>query len=191
MPKNSSDSAARYRLAEALKKRLSYMPLEKITIKQLTDDCGLNRQTFYYHFDDIYDLLKWLFEWEAETAVHLHDVSVSWKDTMRKMLKYLSDNKRFCVSVLNSVGHRHVSRFLLDFMSTLTEKIISDCMEEYGIAPAESDREFADFFIDFYSGAAALMIERRLLDEIKLTDDQLIAYIEKIAVNNIKGYYSL
>lgn len=166
------------------------MPLEKITIKQLTDDCGLNRQTFYYHFDDIYDLLKWLFEWEAETAVHLHDVSVSWKDTLREMLRYLADNKRFCVSVLNSVEHRNVSRFLIDFMSILTEKIIADCMDKFGLAPAETDKEFVDFFIEFYSGAAALMIERRLLDEIKLSDEQLIAYIEKIAVNNIKGYYN-
>lgn len=38
------------KLAMALKKRLAAAPPEKITIKELTDDCGVNRQTFYYHF---------------------------------------------------------------------------------------------------------------------------------------------
>ena len=48
-------------LAEALKNRLSKTTVKNITIKDLTDDCGLNRQTFYYHFSDIYGLMEWIF----------------------------------------------------------------------------------------------------------------------------------
>ena len=42
--------------ADALKKMMSVKPMEKITVKDLVEICGVNRQTFYYHFDDIYDL---------------------------------------------------------------------------------------------------------------------------------------
>ena len=45
-------------LATSLKKLLSKKELSKITISNITDDCGVNRQTFYYHFRDIYDLLE-------------------------------------------------------------------------------------------------------------------------------------
>ena len=44
-------------LAESLKKLLAKKTLEKITVKDITDDCGVNRQTFYYHFHDVYDLV--------------------------------------------------------------------------------------------------------------------------------------
>ena len=49
-------------LAETLKKLLSKNKLNKITIKEITEDCGVNRQTFYYHFKDIYDLLEWIYK---------------------------------------------------------------------------------------------------------------------------------
>ena len=48
-------------LATALKKLLSKKELSKITISNITEECGVNRQTFYYHFNDIYDLLEWIF----------------------------------------------------------------------------------------------------------------------------------
>ena len=48
----------------ALKKLITTKSINKITIKDITDTCGLNRQTFYYHFKDIYDLLEWSFQEE-------------------------------------------------------------------------------------------------------------------------------
>ena len=59
-------------LAEALKNRLSKTTLKNITIKDLTDDCGLNRQTFYYHFSDIYELMEWIFVDEANRILNLY-----------------------------------------------------------------------------------------------------------------------
>ena len=46
-----------HRFAEALKSMMSELPLEEISVAALTRRCKVNRQTFYYHFHDIYDLL--------------------------------------------------------------------------------------------------------------------------------------
>ncbi len=48
-------------LAAALKQMMNVKPIGKITVKDLVEICGVNRQTFYYHFDDVYDLLEWVF----------------------------------------------------------------------------------------------------------------------------------
>ncbi len=48
-------------LAASLIKLLSQKPLDKVTVKDIIEDCGVNRQTFYYHFKDIYDLVDWNF----------------------------------------------------------------------------------------------------------------------------------
>ena len=46
-------------LEESLKKLMLQKPLDKITIRDLTEDCGISRMAFYYHFKDIYDLVEW------------------------------------------------------------------------------------------------------------------------------------
>ena len=46
-------------LEQSLKNLLLKKPLNKITISDITEDCGINRMTFYYHFQDIYDLVEW------------------------------------------------------------------------------------------------------------------------------------
>ena len=48
-------------MAQSLKKMLLVKDLDKITIIDITNACEINRQTFYYHFKDIYDLLEWIF----------------------------------------------------------------------------------------------------------------------------------
>jgi len=53
-------------LAGSLKKLMEQKSLSRITISELCRDCGLNRKTFYYHFDDIQSLLKWMLEQEAD-----------------------------------------------------------------------------------------------------------------------------
>ena len=50
----------KHALAESLKKLLLKKPLNKITINDLTTDCGISRMAFYYHFKDIYDLVEWV-----------------------------------------------------------------------------------------------------------------------------------
>ena len=47
-------------LAQSLKHLMEQKPLEKITVVDISEDCGVNRQTFYYHFQDIYDLIEWI-----------------------------------------------------------------------------------------------------------------------------------
>ena len=47
-------------LAESLKELSQNQPLEKITIKEITDKAGVIRPTFYNHFQDKYELIEWI-----------------------------------------------------------------------------------------------------------------------------------
>ena len=52
-----------------MKHLLLKKPLDKITINDLTTDCGISRMTFYYHFKDIYDLVEWCCLEDARIAL--------------------------------------------------------------------------------------------------------------------------
>ena len=57
-------------LENSLKQMLLKKPLDKITISDLTDDCGISRMAFYYHFKDIYDLVEWSCKKESENKIY-------------------------------------------------------------------------------------------------------------------------
>ena len=52
----------KYRLADAMKECMRKTPVEKITVKEITEECGVTRQTFYRNFQDKYDLINWYFD---------------------------------------------------------------------------------------------------------------------------------
>lgn len=56
-------------LEASLKHLLLQKPLDKITISDLTKDCGISRMAFYYHFKDIYDLVEWILPGRCYTGI--------------------------------------------------------------------------------------------------------------------------
>ena len=76
-------------LANALKAQLQKKFLDDITVKELVEACEINRQTFYYHFQDIYDLLRWLLEHETGEAL---GGAEDWQAALLDAFCYIRDN---------------------------------------------------------------------------------------------------
>ena len=66
-------------LEESLKHMLLKKPLDKISISDITNDCGISRMTFYYHFRDIYDLVEWSCEEDAARALAGNKTYETWQ----------------------------------------------------------------------------------------------------------------
>ena len=64
-----SSQLTRRAIAESLIKLLNDKPLDKITVKNVVEECGINRNTFYYHYRDIYDLVEDILNHEAEKVI--------------------------------------------------------------------------------------------------------------------------
>lgn len=58
---NAASDQTEHALAEALKTLMAHKPFDKITIRDITELAGIRRQNFYYHFEDVYDLMRWMF----------------------------------------------------------------------------------------------------------------------------------
>ena len=69
-------------LAASLKIYMEKKPLSKITVSEIIADCGVNRKTFYYHFQDIYGLMKWMLEEEAIEVVKQFDLLVDYREAI-------------------------------------------------------------------------------------------------------------
>ena len=74
-------------LEESLKKFLLQKPLDKITISDLTTDCGISRMAFYYHFKDIYDLVEWSCIEDASRALQGKKTYDTWQEGLQQIFE--------------------------------------------------------------------------------------------------------
>ena len=79
-------------LAAALKEKMKTKPFSKITVQELIEECNVNRKTFYYHFEDIYGLLRWMFEEEAIQVIKQFDLLIDWEDAIGFTCDYIQES---------------------------------------------------------------------------------------------------
>lgn len=99
-------------LATALMEELSEKPLDKITVQSLTDKCGLTRNTFYYHFSDVYDLLSRIFLDEIDFLQKKYAENRDWQDELEYGLNYLYAHKAAIKNINESSGKDLISRYI-------------------------------------------------------------------------------
>ena len=98
-----------HRFCVALKSLMEEKPLDEITVLSLTKRCKLKRQSFYYHFHDIYDLLSLVFL--NEEIDRIQD-STNLNMMVGAIYKYYEDNLKFIQATLNSAGKDLFMEFL-------------------------------------------------------------------------------
>lgn len=142
-------------MAESLKRLLSKKTLDKITVKEITEDCGVKRQTFYYHFRDIYDLLEWTFIQEGEQIIDRDRLCETWQDVYLEVFRYIEKNKNFTINAYNSVGREPLERFLYQIVFDLIDRFLRQ------LDGAEKmKKEDRHFICDFYKfGLVGIILE--------------------------------
>ena len=80
-------------------------------MSEIIADCNVNRKTFYYHFEDIYDLLKWTLEQEAIDVVKNFDLLIDYEDAIRFVVEYVNKNAHILNCAYDSMGRDELKRF--------------------------------------------------------------------------------
>ncbi len=125
----------------ALKKLIPTKAINKITIKDITDACGLNRQTFYYHFRDIYDLLEWSFQEEFRFLDdYLQKPDNTWEEFLTGAITYISQNKYLSQCIIDGVAR---DQLVLSLHNSIYERI------KQIIIHINADNPIPDQYLDF------------------------------------------
>ena len=142
-------------LAGALKKMMVIKPIDRITVNDLVETCGVSRQTFYYHFDDVYDLLEWVFEEDANANLPSEVVYGNWKNDVVMWFKYLAENSTFVLNVYNSNSRLYMLRYI--------KGRLRQCIRSFSELVAEDrdvDRQDFEFIVEFYSNIVVGLISQ-------------------------------
>ena len=132
-------------LEASLKNLLLKKPLSKITINDITEDCGINRMTFYYHFKDIYDLVEWSCAEDAKKVLEGKKTYDTWQQGFLQIFEAVQENKPFIINVYRSVSREQVELYLYKLTYDLLIGVVNECSKDLNVR--EDDKEFiANFY---------------------------------------------
>ena len=124
-------------LEASLKNLLLQKPLSKITVTDITDDCGINRMTFYYHFKDIYDLIEWSCEEDASRALAGKKTYDTWQQGLLQIFEAVLQNKPFILNVYRSVSREQVENYLYRLTYDLLEDVVEEQAQGMSVRPED------------------------------------------------------
>ena len=139
-------------IANSLKKLMNKKPLSKITITEIIQDCDINRKTFYYHFQDINDLVKWILELEAFNVIKEYDVLKDYDKIIDFTIDYVQENTHIINCAYDSIGRDELKRFFYNDFISLAQKGIEECKQLHHFT---LDPSFESFICRFYTEAIA------------------------------------
>lgn len=164
-------------LATSLKHLLLQKPVNKITISDITNDCGINRMTFYYHFKDIYDLIEWTCIEDAAKALEGKKTYDTWQQGFLNIFNAVLDNKPFITNVYHSVSREQVEMYLYK----VTYDLLIDVVEEKaaGMSVREEDKAFiADFYKYAFVGIMLNWIKNGMKEDPQKIIDRLSVLVQ-------------
>lgn len=131
-------------LAQSLKELGATKILDKITVADITDHCGVNRQTFYYHFNDKYELLNWIYTQDLFLPLTKDLTLENWGEKLVQLFRYMKQQKSFFMNTIKS-SNNFFAEYSNKIFAELFNKAITD-LDMYRYLNEKERDIYARFF---------------------------------------------
>ena len=139
--------ATKVAMSNALKEQLKKKKLSKITINDIASACNISRMTFYYHFQDIYDLTEWTLEEAAGRAIGENRTYDSWQYGFEDLLEELQGNQVLILNIYCSMDREMIERYLLKKAESLLMPVVEQ--ESHGLPVNEENKRRVAIFYSY------------------------------------------
>jgi len=186
MKKEERSLNRKRQISEAAKKLMAQKSLEKITIQEIADSCGINRYTFYYHFKDIYDLAAWMFQEQTLSHVQKNENCLTWEEGIRLLLQSIRENKAVYKCVLNSARPDILRQMFYQEVNPLVRLYLSEIIETRGCWVTD---EYQRFLSDFYTMAMEGMLAAWIRRDLDHSDDTVLRYLRTVLGGQLEAVF--
>ena len=128
---------AKAEIIDVFCQQLKTTAMDKITVTEIIEKSGVSRNTFYYHFEDIYDLLRFVIMREEqklrESALSLQ----SWQDVLKALISYAKEHKKEIYHIFNAMPRERIEQYVFSTTKDILYQIVS--IEAKGLRVSEED----------------------------------------------------
>ena len=178
---NQSKMAIDVLLAESFKELAEKRPIERITIKEITDKAGVIRPTFYNHFQDKYELLEWIVQRELIDPMTPVIDRGDLTGAVTGALQMMEQEKEFYIKAVRLEGQNSFKEILLEKVTELIlNKLDGEKIEKKLSYPWLNSKRVAEFFAMTFCYA----IVEWARDGMQVPIDDIVAVFVFLAVNS-------
>ncbi len=171
-------------LAFSLRKLLSKTTLDNITIQDITDGAEVSRKTFYYHFQDIYDLMEWTLNDDAQRFLKGGVLSMGWKDGLGELIRSMQEENRMLVlNAYRSLGPETLGRYIIAIIEPLMNSTIDHLSGSENLS--ESDRKFT---VHLYSYGLVGLLLGWIHNDMQFDEDMSLERIDRFFTTSLPSW---
>ncbi len=158
------------KLAKTLKELMNEKPLRKITVQDIMTRSHMTRQSFYYHFQDIYDVVEWICQHELIDQMDYHedDTFESW---MTRFIITINDDRNFYRKILNELDWNILT---VRLKPTLVERVKVIVKDYFPMHDTSREKEGENFIVDFLSSSIIYYIFNSVITKKEIDDEKVI-----------------
>ncbi len=174
-------------LEASLKNIMLKKPLDKITINDITADCGISRMAFYYHFKDIYDLIEWVCVEDASKALQGKKSYDTWHEGLLQIFEVILENKQFVLNAYRCISRDQMESYLYKLTYALIRGVVDE--KSQGINISEQDKEFiAGFYKYSFVGIILDWIKQGMHEDYHIIAERISTTMRGNVANSIKNF---
>lgn len=178
MRENISSARTKKKMVAALEEFLQTKGLDKITVMDITNKCGINRQTFYYHFHDIYELAEWMSKSYTEEVLGEKICIDKWDEAVLNVAEFVLKKKKLVLSLIKTAGHHYITGFLVNYIKPYIKDLVRNLPEGKDI-----DEKGSEFISNFYTiSLSGVIIEYLAAGLYETTPPTELAHMLKIVL---------
>ena len=167
------------KLANALKELMEAKPLDTITVKELTEIVGINRQTFYYHYKNIYDLLTDIYL--NEVVLGMEEVE-EWRPALTAIFEYTKTNFAFVKNTLTSAGRD----LFIEFLYSVTYRTHLNILKKRDTNNVMSHDD-QKFIAGFYAPSFVYLVVRWVDNSMREDPKEIIELVAAIGSDYLRN----
>lgn len=170
-------------LAESILELSKAKSIDKITIREIVENCGMTSGTFYNHFKDKYDLIAWIYLYQIEKMASDYVKSDSdWEQSLVEVLKMVNTERKFYKNALKNTSGQN-SFFNATYLRSI--ELMKEIILEKKKAPLTKEELF---YVDFYMKGFGYSAVEWIVNELDYTEEELAAYLTQAIPEKLRKY---
>jgi AcrR family transcriptional regulator len=183
MTNDLQSSETKLKMGEALKKLVNYKAFSKITVGDIVTECGLNRNSFYYHFENMFDLLYWTYDQEIKNIVTaFQNANADYTQSFEFILSYIDQNINLCQAAYESLGENDLENMIERDLKIFLTVSVAHITDELKI---EISEDYKNFLIFNFSPMVRFQIVWYIRYNDKLDKPRFLEYIKTTFYNSL------
>ncbi|MBC3887866.1 TetR family transcriptional regulator [Acetobacterium paludosum] len=180
---------AKEAIIASFKELASQKSIDRVTVKEICDHCGVNRQTFYNHFSDLMAVFKYIFHEELAREIDQNRTFETWGGGFLATMNYTKRHAKMILHIYHSSYWPEANTYLTHLSNRLLDCVVAECVKELDVELKEVDQKFiVNFYRHVFNGLLIDWVDDGMTEEPEIILKKLLIMIRGSIPRSVEAF---